>query len=138
MKNSPFGYEIKNGKVTLVEAEVETVRQMFSSYLAGDSLATLGEKYNLKLTHTQIGRMLSNTTYTGDEHYVGIIDDDIFEKVQAEKLRRATALGRLNKAKPMKIKTAAKHFKMLRARKTCKTLYQQAEYLYGLIKIERT
>ena len=41
----PFGYEIMDAKIVIIEREAEVVRNVFSLYVQGHSLKTITETY---------------------------------------------------------------------------------------------
>lgn len=97
-KYIPFGYEISDGEIKIVEREAEVVRNVYSLYVQGCSLKNISERLNL-LTITYAGdgrvwdknmvkRMLENTKYTGDKDYPPIIPRETAEtalKCKSEK-----------------------------------------------------
>ncbi len=71
------------------------IRQIFRSYLEGDSLTTAAKKAGVISCHGGISRMLKNKHYLGDEYYPAIIDRETFDRAEQERMRRAAALGRI-------------------------------------------
>ena len=79
----PFGYEITDGKIVIIEREAELVRNVFSLYVQGQSLKTIAERLNLlpisyagdgrEWNKNMVKRMLENKKYTGDNDYPVII-----------------------------------------------------------------
>lgn len=43
----PFGYEIVDAQVVIIEREAEVVRNVFSLYVQGNSLKTISERLNM-------------------------------------------------------------------------------------------
>ena len=43
----PFGYEIADGEIRVIEREVEVVRNIFSLYVQGESLKNIQERLNV-------------------------------------------------------------------------------------------
>lgn len=85
-KYIPFGYEISDGEVKIIEREAEVVRNVYSLYVQGCSLKKISERLNL-LTVTYAGdgrawdknivkRMLENKKYIGDKDYPPIIPEE--------------------------------------------------------------
>lgn len=95
MGHTPYGYKIKGGKAVIDEEAANQVRQIFEYYLDGESLTTAAGKAGLKMFHGGVSRMLKNPHYLGDDYYPAIIDGETFDKVEAERLRRAESLGRI-------------------------------------------
>jgi len=135
MKHIPYGYIIVDGKAEIDNERIQQVKQLFDLYLEGDSLATISKTTGLNHTHSQISRMLEKTVYLGDDFYPGIVSKEQFEKVKEERLRRATKLGRLNKAQPIKESVVVSGFKMTKPTKDFDDPFKKAEYLYGLIEV---
>jgi len=136
MKHIPYGYKIIDGEAALDDKKATQVKKLFDLYLKGHSLATISKDTGLNHTHSQIARMLENTTYLGDDFYPGIVSVEQFEKVQEERLKRAKKMGRLNKVKSSKEAAVVLDFKMANPVEEFKDPYKQAEYLYELIEIE--
>ena len=79
--------------------------------------------------------MLQNVHYLGDDVYPRIIEDDIFNAVQAERQRREKALGRDNippKEKPTPV--IYTEFRMKKQTQKFTDPLAQAEYAYGRIE----
>lgn len=98
-KYIPFGYEISDGEIKIVEREAEVVRNVYSLYVQGCSLKNISERLNL-LTITYAGdgrvwdknmvkRMLENTKYTGDKNYPPIIPKETAKMVLKCKSEKA-------------------------------------------------
>ena len=84
----PFGYHMEQGALSCELAEAETVRRIFSMYLAGDSMKQIAEVMTEQGVHyhkdkpcwnkNMVKRILENGKYLGDEEYPGIISDEDF------------------------------------------------------------
>lgn len=109
---------------------------LFTRFLEGESLATASKSCSLNFTHSQVGRMLEKSEYCGDEFYPSIISTEIFEQVQAERLKRATKLGRLDKSKPTIAVEPSTKFIMNRCIEKFADPFEQAEYIYNQIDRE--
>lgn len=82
-----------------------------------------------------IKRLLHNKRYLGDDIYPRIIDDDTFNAVEAERLKREKKLGRDNipsKEKPVPVIFA--EFRTKKAAQKFTDPIAQAEYAYGRIE----
>lgn len=107
-----YGYQIIHGELVIKEEEYLTVRNVFTTYLAGLSYQALADRMNAdNIPFSQesplwnkhkIKRMLENPRYAGKKGYPPIIDHDTFQQVQetiAEKtsgqLPRRTEVDRL-------------------------------------------
>ena len=74
--SSPFGYELKEGKLEVIETEAETVRLIFRLYaLAGLGAAAVAKRLNeegipprqaAEWSAAAVRRVISNEKYTGD------------------------------------------------------------------------
>jgi hypothetical protein len=136
MKHIPHGYRIHDGKTEVNEASARQVNMLFARFLEGESLAMASKSCALNFSHSQIGRMLENKVYCGNEFYPAIISKEVFEQVQAERLKRATKLGRLDKAKPTLAVEPVTNFKMKPCIEQFADPFEQAEYIYRLIEME--
>lgn len=94
-KYIPFGYEVSNGIIIIVEREAEVVRNIYSLYVQGCSLKNISERLNL-LTISYAGdgrawdknmvkRILENPRYTGEKEYPVIIPKETAELVLKRK-----------------------------------------------------
>ena len=101
-----------------------------------DSLATASKSCSLNFTHSQVGRMLEKKEYCGDDFYPEIISTEVFEKVQEERLKRATKLGRLNRVKSILAVEPSTKFKMNPCIEKFADPFEQAEYIYSQIESE--
>ncbi len=136
MSHTPFGYRIVNGEAVIDEIAAEQIKTIFLAYLSGDSLATSAQKAGILISHAVIGKMLRNVRYLGDDYYPAIIEPHIFESVEAERIKRAEKLGRVNE---LKVKDEVVYSSTFRAKEGTERFedpFQQAEYAYSLIEIE--
>lgn len=78
--------------------------------------------------------MMANHHYLGDDFYPAIIDKETFDKAEAEKQRRAEALGRLNRKKDKPSQAAPTYFRFEKPEKNYDDPSLQAQYLYSLIE----
>ena len=96
----PFGYRMEQGALGCDLAESETVRRIFSMYLAGDSMKQIAEimtdqgvpyhKDKPCWNKNMVKRILENRKYLGDGEYPGIISDENF--LAAQRLRASKNL----------------------------------------------
>lgn len=136
MSHTPFGYRIENGKAVIDKEAAEQIKVLFQSYLSGDSLATAAKKAGIKGFHSDIGRILRNTRYLGDEFYPAIIDKDTFNTAEAERIIRSERLGRNRKPKEEKEVVYPTTFHMKKGTEEFDDPFAQAEYAYSLIETE--
>ena len=73
----PFGYEITDAEIVIIEREAEVVRNVFSLYVQGNSLKSISDRLNLlPVSYAGDGRLwdknivkriLENKKYIGDK-----------------------------------------------------------------------
>lgn len=135
MEHTPFGYVIVDGRPKVHDMEAARLAALYSAYLLGMSYENAAEVAGIKATHSMIKRLLHNKRYLGDDIYPRIIEDDIFNAVQAERQRREKALGRDNippKEKPTPV--IYTEFRMKKQTQKITDPIAQAEYAYGRIE----
>ena len=93
MAHIPYGYEIVNGEAVYKQGEAGKVKLFVRYYLEGDAIKTAGEKAGINLSLSTLGHILKNPIYMGDRYYPALIDEETFEKVQAERQERYERLG---------------------------------------------
>jgi hypothetical protein len=136
MGHTPFGYKIENGSAVVDEAAAGQIRQIFQFYLEGDSLATAAKKAGVISFHGGISRMLKNKHYLGDEYYPAIIDRETFDRAEQERMRRATALGRIKEPAVQEGILIPTVFHIKPMEQTFDDPFLQTEYAYSLIESE--
>ena len=135
MKHTPFGYDIIDGKAVINEAEAEQLNTLFAGYLLGLSFKAAGTMAGIDTTHSQIGRMLQNSKYLGNDFYPQIIDAETFDAVSKERIRREKILGRSNLPKKEKSEAIVyTYFVMDSIDKKHSDPVKQAEYIYSRIR----
>lgn len=136
MGHTPFGYRIENGIAVVDENASEQVQALYQSYLLGDSLRTVANKVGIDAFHAGVGRILKNHHYLGDDYYPAIIDPDTFAAVQKERIRRASALGRIREPKEDKAAIYPTNFHIIEGTQVYDDPFAQAAYAYSLIESE--
>ena len=136
MGHTPFGYRIENGVAVVDEHAAEQVLALYQSYLSGGSLRTAANKVGIDAFDAGIGRILKNHHYLGDDYYPAIIDPDTFAAVQEERIRRASALGRIHEPKEDKAATSPTNFHIIEGTQVYDDPFAQAAYAYSLIESE--
>ena len=134
MNHIPFGYIIEDGKAIIDDKEASQIRDLFHSYLSGLSLADAAEKAGIKRCHPAISKMLTNRRYIGDDFYPGIVDEEVFQQVETERLRRAHMLGRIYEPKASNTVLPRIRFFASEPQSHFEDPFQQAEYAYILIE----
>ena len=114
----------------------EQVQAFYQSYLSGDSLRTVANKVGIDAFHAGVGRILKNHHYLGDDYYPAIIDPDTFAAVQEERIRRASALGRIREPKEDKAAIYPTNFHIIEGTQVYDDPFAQAAYAYSLIESE--
>jgi hypothetical protein len=137
MSHIPYGYRIENGKALIDEEKANKVKKLFLGYLRGLSLLVAAKEAGIDTYHGTAGKMLRNKRYLGDDYYPTIIDGNTFEKAEAERIKRATALGRVwDKKETEEDINIPIVFKVGVVEQKYKNPLKQAEYAYSLIESE--
>ena len=94
-RRMPFGYCMEQGALGYEKSEAETVKQIFSMYLAGHSMKRIAEiigeqgvpyhKDKPCWNKNMVKRILDNRKYLGEEDYPRIIPDEDFLAAQRVK-----------------------------------------------------
>lgn len=132
----PYGYKVVKGRAVIDEVEAEQVRMVFKKYLSGLAYVVAAEEVGLKLSHPSVKRILQNKRYLGDKYYPAIIDQETFERAEAERFKRQRQMGRIFPDKPVEECKPATKFIMPKAGKIFIDPFKQAEYVYSLIESE--
>ena len=136
MGHTPFGYRIENGIAVIDEAAAGKLRMLYDNYLGGMALTEAARQAGIDAYHASVKRLLMTEHYLGDDFYPAIISKEVFDQVQAERVKRAAALGRLDrkpKRKPPKIPT---QFSIGAIMEHYDNPATQAEYVYSLLNSE--
>lgn len=136
MGHTPFGYRIENGVAVVDEHAAEQVLALYKSYLSGSSLRTSANRVGIDAFHAGVGRILKNHHYLGDDYYPAIIDHDTFAAVQEERIRRASALGRIREPKEDKAAIYTNNFHIIEGTQVYDDPFAQAAYAYSQIESE--
>ena len=96
----PFGYEIRDGVICIVERETEVVQSVYALYIQGMSLLAIAERLNmLPITYASDGRawdkhmvkrILENPKYKGEKGYPAIITEETAKLVIECKSKKYT------------------------------------------------
>ena len=96
----PFGYQMWQGKIICEQSESGAVKNIFSLYLAGESLKRIAEimsesgiryhRHTEQWNKNMVKRVLENAHYLGDEDYPRIINNNDFLAVRLQKADRNT------------------------------------------------
>ena len=54
MSHIPYGYEVKDGKIFIVEEAADKVRQIFQNYVSGMSLTESAKTAGHPITHSMV------------------------------------------------------------------------------------
>lgn len=103
MRHTPLGYQMRRGKIVIVEKYAETVRWIFDSYVHGISQKSIAKQLSEKRIPTGTGKykwsqcsvrsILTNHKYMGDDFHPRIIDPYIFERAQARRTEKNNAVN---------------------------------------------
>ena len=84
----PFGYQMRHGKIEISRIEAETVNDIFTRYLQGESLQHIAaaltargvcyHEHTVCWNKNMVKRVLENGHYLGDELYPRVIDEKDF------------------------------------------------------------
>ena len=98
-----YGYQMRDGKLTIQPQEAEGVRRVFFLYLEGmsqrqimDMLNADGVAYSVEnplWTHQRITQTLRNPRYMGEKGYPALIDGETFRKAQSARAERMRKRG---------------------------------------------
>lgn len=136
MAHIPYGYRIVGGKAVIDEDQAAKVRTIFAEYLNGTALRVVATKVGMKRTHSDVGRIIRNRQYLGDDFYPALIDQETFDAVEKTRMRRAKALGRIRELKEPPKPECSTQFYRPKVRKKYEDPFKQAEYAYSLIERE--
>lgn len=137
MSHIPYGYRIENGKALIDAEKANKVKKLFLGYLRGLSLLTAAKEAGIDTYHGTAGKMLRNKRYLGDDYYPAIIDGNTFKKAEAERIKRAVALGKVWDEKETEEDINIPIvFKVGVVEQKYKNPLKQAEYAYSLIESE--
>lgn len=92
----PFGYKIENGEIVINQNEQPIVREIFTRYVAGESLKEIANRLNgqpitydigVAWNKNNVSRILLDRRYMGEKEYPKIIESSDFAK--AEEVRKS-------------------------------------------------
>lgn len=133
----PLGYKIEKGKAVIDEVQAEQIRSIYAGYISGLSSIEAAKAAGVMIRHTGVRNILMNKRYLGDDYYPAIIDQETFERAEAERISRQTKSGKLFIDTQTKEKVLATKFYMPRLEKKFEDPFKQAEYIYSLIEVEK-
>ena len=136
MGHTPFGYRIENGVAVIDEAAAGKLRMLYANYLNVMSLKNAANVAGIETYHASAKRLLMTEHYLGDDFYPAIIDKETFDRVQTERIKRAAALGRLDRKSTRKSPKIPTQFSIGAIMEHYDNPATQAEYVYGLLKGE--
>lgn len=119
-----YGYEIKNGRVSILPFEASIVKRIFEEYKNGKGLKRIAEelteekvvyfKENYQWNKNRILRILENKKYIGENDYPPILDRNEYEQTLTKKTEKGFQKKSLNEA--------IKHLKEITYCKQCGSL----------------
>lgn len=113
----PLGYKIEKGKAVIDEIQAEQIRGIYAGYISGLSYIEAAKAAGVMIRHTGVRNILMNKRYLGDDYYPAIIDQETFERAEAERISRQTKSGKLFIDTQTKEKVLATKFYMPRLEK---------------------
>lgn len=94
-RKTPFGYVVQGGELTASPTEAETVRNIYSMYLAGLSYSKIAEEmmhrgvhyhaHTLEWNKHMVKRILENQKYLGAGGYPRLVSDEDFLGAQLQR-----------------------------------------------------
>lgn len=133
----PLGYKIEKGKAVIDEVQAEQIKIIYSKYISGLSYIEAAKAAGVMIRHTGVRNILMNKRYLGDDYYPAIIDQETFDRAEAERISRQTKTGKLFIDTQTKETALATKFYMPRLEKKFEDPFKQAEYIYSLIEVEK-
>ena len=109
-RKQPFGYELREGRMSIRPEEADTVRWVFGQYVAGLSYRLLVEELNHRgapylpgksWNKNMVARMLEDRRYAGDREHPAIVDADMLERVREIRDRRGVGKKKDDAAKEL-------------------------------------
>ncbi len=110
--------------------------KFYENYLTGLSLKDAADEAGIDTYHGTAKRLLNTQHYIGDDFYPTIIDETVFQNAQEELMKRAAALGRLNRTPKEKVLKTPTVFTIRDIKTRFDNPVTQAEYIYSLIESE--
>lgn len=96
----PFGYCMQNGEIIPQSKESEAVKQIFISYINGESLSSIADMMTAnnisyhecceKWNKNMINRILENEKYLGNNDFPPIVSQEDFALANAKKQKKST------------------------------------------------
>lgn len=81
----PYGYHIADGKAAVYEEEAVRLRQFFTLYLEGETMAAAARAAGLPMSPPAWARLFSKKAYAGTDFYPPIITGEYQEKLMARR-----------------------------------------------------
>lgn len=132
MSHIPYGYEVKDGKIFIVEEAADKARQIFSELCIGHEFDRIRKTAGHPITHSMVKQLLQRKCYIGNSFYPKIVDENLFSRVQIELQKRQKSTGKTRRKVPV-IRT---NFVLSDEREPQENFTKQAEYLYSLIGVK--
>ncbi len=116
-RKQPFGYQMEMGRIILHPTEAKVVRQIFSRYDQGDSLATVTDWLRRQeipygedklWNKNMVARILEDSRYTGGNGYPPIIPADKFIAIGEKRSKRSAPIRQTEVQKVLRQKCQKK------------------------------
>lgn len=134
MRTLPLGYSIKDGAIVVDEEQAQRVRELFSAYLSGMSLAKAAQSAGIQASSSTVKHILKNKHYLGDDYYPALIAPSIFQAAHTARLKRAKKLGKNFSAQPDPVFHVATAFFIETPKRHYADPFREAQALYACIK----
>lgn len=98
----PFGYMMRNGRITANPKEVLAVVMIFSEYLTGKSLSEIAAEMdvpyseNSKWNKNIVKRIIENEKYLGTPIFPQLISEEVFISANEKKVKKATSVHEIS------------------------------------------
>lgn len=99
LRTITYGYEMKDGKITVCASEAEVIEQIYRSYAAGmtfvqiaSELTEMSVRYfgdNSQWNKNMVHRIVGNARYIGDDGYPPILDEELYNAAVKRKEEKA-------------------------------------------------
>ena len=138
MGHTPYGYRFENGRPVIDDEKAGKIKALYAAYLSGLSLDKAAALVGIKRTHSVIKNLLVNSAYLGKGYYPKIIDQETFDKAEREIKARAEKLAGPKQRKKFTRPLVYSEFSIEPIYDRYDDPFQQAEYVYGMIRKENS
>ena len=90
----PYGYELKDGKLTIVKEQADTIKKIFNMRSKGNKLIEISK--DVGMSKQRISKILKNKIYVGEFNYNGKVENNNI-KLQVEGIISKYIFNKINK-----------------------------------------